>query len=70
MNLVKDISLSIEDFVYPAPGMQYHGIRPDGVYVPIVIIDPHGEPNQADTLLAACQVETKSLRAAGHVVAE
>lgn len=59
----------IDGLVYPAPNAQYHGIRPDGVYVPIVYIDGRGDHGQADGLLAACKAETDRLRSAGHVVA-
>lgn len=59
----------IDSVVYPAPGTQYHGIRPDGAYVPMVFIDGRGEPCLADEYLAACEEETERLRAAGHAVA-
>lgn len=38
---------------YPVQGAQYHGMRPDGVYVPIVIVDPRGEPGDADAAISA-----------------
>ncbi len=57
----------LDGVIYPAPSTQYHGLRPDGVYVPVVLLDhPVGGNERADEQFAACYVEAERLRAAGH----